>query len=108
MRVWWGARSGRCELDTPWGAISRESVVLISVSEFAGELGREPLMELERFIGDASIRVENITPYGPPVDSDRGVKYVVNVDGDEDLQFVVDITVLDDPPEVQRAEGSDF
>ncbi|MFB7648345.1 hypothetical protein ACFC1G_27810, partial [Streptomyces sp. NPDC056085] len=51
-----------------------------------------------RFIGAATVTVENISPHSPPYDPNHGVTFVVNVDWGSPLHIVTDITVLDGPP----------
>ena len=63
----------------------------------------QPQTNEHRFIGAASIAVENVAPHGPPFDPNHGVTFVVNIDWPSPLTIVTDITVLDSPPvEVDR------
>jgi len=100
IRVYWGRYQGRVALNFNWGAIGRTSAVLVTVAEWhldargvqAGD------RDYTRFVGDATIRVANIAPHGPPSDPNNGVTFVVEVDYDEPLPIVTDITVLDESP----------
>ncbi|MGW1208885.1 papain-like cysteine protease family protein [Streptomyces sp. NPDC002499] len=90
IRKYWGAFNGRVTLNYNWGAIDHDSVVIVTVSEYT--------QQKVRFIGAASITVENIAPHGPPHDPNHGVTFVVNVDWGAPLNIVTDITVLDAKP----------
>jgi hypothetical protein len=94
IRKFWRPHTGRVTLNYNWPAIDQDSVVLVSVSEYDARH--------VRFIGAASITVDNIAPHGPPYDNNHGVTFVVSVDWDTPLPIVTDITVLDAKPiEVQ-------
>jgi hypothetical protein len=94
IRKFWRPHNGRVTLNYNWPAIDQDSVVLVSVSEYNAEH--------VRFIGAASITVDNIAPHGPPYDTNHGVTFVVNVDWGTPLPIVTDITLLDAKPiEVQ-------
>jgi hypothetical protein len=95
IRKYWGAFNGRVTLNYNWGAIDHDSVVLITASEF---VAATPPSAEHRFIGAASITVENIAPHGPPYDPNHGVTFVVNVDWASPVHIVTDITVLDAKP----------
>lgn len=95
IRKFWGPHHGRVTLNFNWDAINQDSVVLITAAEY---VVTHPPSNEHRFIGDASITVENIAPHGPPFDDNHGVTFVVNVDWKEPLPIVTDITVLDEPP----------
>ena len=95
IRHYWGAFQGRVTLNYNWPIINSNSVVLVSVSEYVTQ---NPPSDDYRFIGDASITVENIAPHGPPFNPNNGVTFVVNVDWSTPLNIVTDITVLDNAP----------
>jgi hypothetical protein len=95
IRKYWGAFQGRVSLNYNWPIINQDSVVLITAAEY---LVSAPSSNEHRFIGDASITVENIAPHGPPYDSNHGVTFVVNVQSGSPVYIVTDITVLDNPP----------
>jgi hypothetical protein len=90
IRKYWGAFKGRVTLNYNWGAIDHDSVVIVTVSEYTAQK--------VRFIGAATITVENIAPHGPPYDPNHGVTFVVNVGSDTPLNIVTDITVFDAKP----------
>jgi hypothetical protein len=96
VRQYWGAYRGRCTFNYNWDAINRDSVVLIAASEYL-ITGEDPT-QFPRFVGDATITVDNISPHGPPDDPNHGVTFVVTVDWSSPLNIVTDITVLDQAP----------
>jgi hypothetical protein len=95
IRKFWGPFKGRVSLNFNWPIINHDSVVLITAAEYAVAT---PAGNEHRFIGAASITVENIAPHGPPFDPNHGVSFVVNVDWGSPLTIVTDITVLDAAP----------
>ena len=95
-RQYWWNLNGRCRLNFNWDAIDHDSVVLISASEYRPD-GGDP-SHSPRFVGDARIRVLNVSPHSPPFDPNHGVTFVVNVDWGSPLHVVTDITVLDAKP----------
>jgi hypothetical protein len=108
IRVHWDSFKGRRVLNFNWGAINKESVVIVTASEYHGK--GQPLFQGEsdpRFVGAAAVRVDDIAPHGPPSDPNEGVTFAVTVDWPDPLPIVTDITVLDNPPvEVQYAAGA--
>jgi hypothetical protein len=95
-RQYWRNLSGRCELNFNWDAIDHDSVVLISASEFRPD--DEAPARSPRYVGEATIRVHNISPHGPPFDHNHGVTFVITVGWDSPIHVVTDITVLDAKP----------
>jgi hypothetical protein len=95
IRHFWGPLQGRASLNYNWPAIDQDSVVIITAAEYA--VSTPPSAE-HRFIGAASITVENIAPHGPPYDPNHGVSFVVNIDWPSPLMIATDITVLDAKP----------
>jgi hypothetical protein len=95
IRKFWGPLQGRASLNYNWSAINYDSTVIVTAAEYAVQV---PASNEFRFIGAASITVENIAPHGPPHDPNHGVSFVVNVDWTSPLTIVTDITVLDAPP----------
>jgi hypothetical protein len=95
IRKFWGQFNGRVTFNYNWSAIDHDSVVLISASEY---VVTDPISNEHKFIGSASITVENIAPHGPPFDPNHGVTFVVNVDWGSPLNIVTDITLLDNKP----------
>ena len=61
IRKFWGQFKGRVTLNYNWSAIDHDSVVLISASEY---VVTNPISNEHKFIGGASITVENIAPHG--------------------------------------------
>jgi len=100
MRVYWGRLRGRTPLNFDGEIIDRTSTVIITASEWRlNPINQEADDgDYQRFVGDATIRVANISPHGPPTDPNRGVTFVVEVDYDEALPVVTDITVMDGRP----------
>jgi hypothetical protein len=103
IRQYWWSVQGRTVLNLFWGAIDHDSVVLISVSEYT--LNEPEPAASRRFVGDATISVDNISPYGPPYTFCHGVAYVVTVDWWKPLHIVADITVLDAKPVASLPPG---
>ena len=96
VRQYWRGLQGRSRLTVDWDAISADSVVFVTASEYASHW-EDPG---PRFVGDATIVVDNISPYG----GGGGVTFVVTVDWPSPLHVVTDITVLDDMPVDVRQE----
>lgn len=65
IRKFWGPLQGRATLNFNWPTINNDSVVLVSAAEY---VVAQPKTNEHRFIGAASITVENIAPHGPPFD----------------------------------------
>lgn len=95
IRKYWGPFQNRVTLNFNWNAINHDSVVIITAAEY--QVATPPSSE-HRFIGAATITVDNIVPHGPPFDPNHGVTFVVNVGWHTPLNIVTDITVLDQPP----------
>lgn len=95
IRKYWGPFKGRVTLNFNWPIIDHDSVVLITAAEY---VETAPPTNEHRFIGSASITVQNIAPHGPPFDPNHGVTFVVNVDWTSPINIVTDITVLDSKP----------
>jgi hypothetical protein len=73
--------------------IDERSVVVITAVEIT-TVGNNPQ---HRFLGDADVWVSNIAPHGPPSDPNNGVEWILHVDFPEDLNVLIDITLLDSP-----------
>jgi hypothetical protein len=96
FRWFLGSCNGRvdCHFDHP--VVHNQSVVLVSVSEGVGG-GREGAFSTAapaRFLGNAPMRVENISPRR----DDSGVDFRIVVDWFEPLGVWVDIFVADEVP----------
>ena len=96
IRHHWTGLKGRRALNFNWDAIDHDSVVLVTASEYA--LNAAAPATSQRFVGAASITVANVTPHGPPYDSNHGVTFVVDVAWGAPLNVVTDITVPDSKP----------
>lgn len=93
MRQFWNPRKGRQTLNFNWDAITGDSVVNVSASEY-----HRPQVSTEsatRFVGAASVRVCNVSPHSNP----GGVTFVVEVDWSDPIPIVTDITLFDAVPE---------
>ncbi|HKR46540.1 MAG TPA: hypothetical protein VJU59_43920 [Paraburkholderia sp.] len=95
VRKYWGPFQGRTTLNFNWEAINHDSTVIVTAAEYKVTT---PADSEHRFIGAATITVDNVCPHGPPFDSNHGVTFVVNVNWGAPLNIVTDITVLDDAP----------
>jgi hypothetical protein len=99
VRVYWGRMRGRTPLNFNWPDINRTSTVLISACEWHTDGNHDPQdHDYTRFVGDATIRVDNIAPHGPPSDPNNGVTFVVEVDWEDALPICTDVTLLDNVP----------
>jgi hypothetical protein len=111
IRVFYRPVKGRFRVNFNWGAIDKESAVLVTASEYRASTSNGAVFadkpSQPRFVGDANVWVSNIAPHGPPDDPNDGVTFVINVDWGEPIPVVADITVLDDKPiEVQYSDGA--
>jgi hypothetical protein len=98
VRVFWEMTPGRNVKNFNWNAIDADSIVHISASEYTPNSQQLPDRTDQRFIGEATVTVSNVTPHGPPFDANRGVTYVVDVGWESNLFICTDITVMDNPP----------
>lgn len=96
VRQYWASVQGRTVLNFNWGPINHDSVVVVTASEFSPV--KAIPSDSPRFVGDATVRVDNVSPHGPPYDPNHGVTFVVTVDFPSPLHVVTDITVFDAPP----------
>jgi hypothetical protein len=96
QRWFLGEFNGNSKCTFNWAAIQHGSVVLISVSQ--GDQG-DSTASPARFVGDASIRVENISPI------DKAVVFRVIVDWFEPLALWTDIFVADELPQGFAGRG---
>jgi hypothetical protein len=97
-KFWPDPFSGRRAINVNWDLIDSDSVVVVTASEYVSVANPPPDANLQRFVGDATITVEDIAPHGPPFDANHGVSFVVNVTFPDPLFIVTDITVFDDKP----------
>ena len=99
IRIFWRMNPGRNVVNLNWPALSADSVVSVQASEYAAGSQQLPDSTEQRFIGDATVTVENITPHGPPYDPNRGVTFVVNVAWGGQLNVCTDVALLANAPE---------
>ena len=108
VRVHWDSFHGRRAFNFNWPAVNSESVVVVTASEYRAK--GQPLFQGEsdpRFVGAATVRVDNVAPHGPPGDPNNGIGFVVTVEWPSPVPIVTDITVLDSQVvEVQYAAGA--
>ncbi|WP_331447405.1 papain-like cysteine protease family protein [Streptomyces xanthochromogenes] len=97
VRQYWHGLSGRTVLNFNWNEIDHDSTVWVTVSEYS--VNAADVKHSPRFVGDANVRVGNISPHSPPYNPNHGVTFVVNVDWGAPLNIVTDITVLDGKPD---------
>jgi len=102
VRVYWKDLRGRSRLNFNWSEIHPDSVVVVTASEYSADANAPKLSP--RFIGDADVTVENISPHGPPSDPNYGVTFIVNVAWPTPLDIVTDITVMDDVPAIVQVQ----
>jgi hypothetical protein len=79
-------------LTLTWPPIHRDSIVLISASEYRTNGIEAGVPVIDRYIGDAEIRIGGIAP------EEGVVHFVVTVDWKSPLDIAVDFVVLDPPP----------
>jgi hypothetical protein len=96
-RMYLKGRRGRCHENFRTPDIKHNSVVHISISEVSESFLPLTDQTFTRFVGDATISVNNISP------SDGRVDFVVTVDWNEPLWICIDITILEPP--VQTITG---
>lgn len=112
VRVFWTMNPGRNVVNLNWDALSADSIVMISASEYNAGSQELPNGSDQRFVGSASVTVENVTPHGPPFDPNHGVTYVVNVGWGAPLNIATDIALIENSPQAvvyvgpQRAPGT--
>jgi hypothetical protein len=99
IRIFWTMNPGRNVVNLNWPALSADSVVSVQASEYAAGSQQLPDTTEQRFIGDADVTVESVTPHGPPFDTNRGVTFVVNVAWGSQLNVCTDVALLANEPE---------
>jgi hypothetical protein len=97
-RVFWQMNPGRNVVNLNWDAISADSVVMISASEYNPNSQQLPDGSDQRFVGGADVTVANVTPHGPPFDPNHGVTFVVEVGWSSPLTICTDVAVVADAP----------
>src|SRR5215470_562298 len=105
IRKFWPERFfGRAVLNFNWDAIDTDSVVLVTASLYVPQQNPPAGANLQRVDNPSvAIRVDNISPHGPPFDPNRGVTFVVTIGELFPAEgfIATDITVLDKPVEIQ-------
>jgi hypothetical protein len=97
-RLFWQMNPGRNVVNLNWDAISADSVVMVSASEYTANSQKLPDGSHQRFIGAADVTVANVTPHGPPFDPNHGVTFVVEVGWGAPLTICTDIAVISNAP----------
>lgn len=99
-RIFWQMNPGRNVVNVNWDAISADSVVMVSASEYTADSQQLPDGSDQRFVGAADVTVANVTPHGPPFDPNHGVTFVVEVGWGSPLTICTDIAVISNAPDV--------
>jgi hypothetical protein len=99
VRVFWRMNPGRNVVNLNWGAVSADSVVMVSASEYNAGSQKLPDRTDQRFVGAADVTVCNVTPHGPPFDPNRGVTFVVEVGWSAPLNICTDIALVSNAPD---------
>ena len=97
-RVFWQMNPGRNVVNVNWDAISADSAVMVSASEYNSNSQQLPDGSDQRFVGAADVTVANVTPHGPPFDPNHGVTFVVEVGWSSPLTICTDVAVIADAP----------
>ena len=98
-RVFWKMNPGRNVVNLNWPAVGAGSVVMVSASEYNSTSQKLPDGSHQRFVGAASITVSNVTPHGPPFDTNHGVTFVVDVAWSAPLTICTDIALVNNAPD---------
>jgi hypothetical protein len=99
VRVFWRMNPGRNVVNLNWAAVSADSVVMVSASEYNASSQKLPDASHQRFVGAADIKVANVTPHGPPFDPNQGVTFVVEVGWGSPLNICTDIALVGNKPD---------
>ena len=91
---------GRNVVNLNWDAISADSVIVVSASEYTSNSQELPNGTDQRFVGAADVTVANVTPHGPPFDPNHGVTFVVEVGWGAPLTICTDIAIVANTPDV--------
>jgi hypothetical protein len=98
-RIFWQMNPGRNVVNVNWDAISADSVVMVSASEYNSNSQMLPDGSDQRFVGAADVTVANVTPHGPPFDPNHGVTFVVEVGWNSPLTICTDIALISNAPD---------
>ena len=63
-RVFWQMNPGRNVVNLNWDAISADSAVMVSASEYNSDSQQLADGSDQRFVGAADVTVANVTPHG--------------------------------------------
>jgi hypothetical protein len=99
IRIFWRMNPGRNVVNLNWPALSADSVVAVTASEYNPGTQELPDGSDQRFVGAASITVDNVTPHGPPFDPNHGVTFVVNVGWNAPLNICTDVALIANAPQ---------
>lgn len=98
-RIYWGRHKGRVNLNFNSDRVQRGSVAYVTACEYTpakkGEVISGDPAPTPWVTGAADITVSDVCPHINP----NGVGFVVNIEWDEPLPIVTDITIFD-PPKV--------
>jgi hypothetical protein len=98
-RIFWRMNPGRNVVNVNWNAISADSVVMVSASEYNSNSQMLPDGSDQRFVGAADVTVANVTPHGPPFDPNHGVTFVVELGWNSPLTICTDIAIISNAPD---------
>ena len=99
VRVFWRMNPGRNVVNLNWPAVTADSIVMVSASEYNSNSQKLPDTSHQRFVGAADIKVANVTPHGPPFDPNHGVTFVVEVGWGSPLNISTDIALVGNTPD---------
>lgn len=99
VRIYWRMNPGRNVVNLNWPALSADSVVAVSASEYNPGSQELPDGSDQRFVGAASVTVDNVTPHGAPFDPNPGVTFVVNVGWNGPLNICTDVALIANAPD---------
>lgn len=99
VRIFWRMNPGRNVVNLNWPALSADSVVVVSASEYNPTSQELPNNSDQRFVGAASVTVANVTPHGPPFDPNHGVTFVVTVDWNSPVNICTDVSLIANTPQ---------
>lgn len=99
IRIFWRMNPGRNVVNLNWPALSADSVVAVTASEYNTASQELPDGSDQRFVGVASVTVANVTPHGPPFDPNLGVTFVVDVGWNAPLNICTDVALIANNPQ---------
>jgi hypothetical protein len=99
IRIFWRMNPGRNVVNLNWPAVSADSVVAVTASEYNAASQELPDGSDQRFVGAAPVTVANVTPHGPPFDPNLGVTFAVDVGWNAPLNICTDVALLANSPQ---------